>query len=457
MHIPMDNRWLFLRGGFMRPVPNYFLMWDKLMYGKNALGFFSTAIALHILTVFTVYCLVKEFLNQYFPDSLQGSIALFTAILFLFYPFHAESVMWIIARVSIIAALFTYLSFLFYIKSSQKKFYFIVCLLCFVIALFTYESMWNAIMVFAILGFLNIKRNKQAWKRELLRFGILLGSFCLYLLVRLLVLKSLAGDGYLEINQNLSKYKLLAVNLVKLFARNYTPAFENSKVAVVVFLVLTLFYAIIAFFVFRKNKKYGIAVILLWFFVLTGVVTAAPLGIDTHFNESDRYLYYSSFFFCLVISLSGFVLLSRKLFAPVMLLVTVVFISMLSALQSMYAFASSVTKTTVQQVASHGSFSRGYFIDVPAKYKAALIFRISLGDAVKWIAPDVKYDSIIIVSQQELYESTTQWRTGDISWKQLAEAKGWDTSKAVINNAVIGKNDAVYWFTKKGLYKVIFP
>jgi hypothetical protein len=150
-----------------------------------------------------------------------------------------------------------------------------------------------------------------------------------------------------------------------------------------------------------------------------------------------------------------------KISKAVLFTVTFLFASMLYVIQGSYAFASSVTRTTVFAVKQGGDFKNGYFIDVPQKYKGALIFRISLRDGIKWIAPEVKFDSIIIASQQNFSEKNYPYKFGEIKWSELAASKGWDIANEIIPTGnrmmKIEKDDRVYWFRQDGLYKVNFP
>jgi hypothetical protein len=461
LHIPMPNKWLFLRGGFMRPVPNYVLLWDKWLYGTNATGFFTTAIFFHLATVFAVYFLTKKCIEKYLPAYADLPVPFFTALLFLFYPFHGESVMWVIARVSIIAALFTLMSLLFYIKSAHSKFYLLLSWICFVIALFAYESIWNVIIIFAVISLADTFFKLDSRRSSILRFLVMAISFGAYLLLRIKFLNSVAGDGYLEINENIHNVKLLVVNLVKLVGRNYTPPFEKTVYSLVFFVISTLFYLYLVRSTFLVRKELGWFMLLLCAFLVSGVVTASPLGIDTHFNESDRYLYYSSYFYCFFIAIAGCTLLSMRISKAILFAVSFLFAWMLYVIQGSYAFASSVTRTTVFAVKQGGDFKNGYFIDVPQKYKGALIFRISLRDGIKWIAPEVKFDSIIIASQQNFSEKNYPYKLGEIKWSELAASKGWDIANEIIPTGnrmmKIEKDDRVYWFRKDGLYKVNLP
>lgn len=461
LHIPMPNKWLFLRGGFMRPIPNFVLLFDKWLYGKNATGFFYTTIFFHTCCVISVYFFVKQLLVTYFSNSSFSFIPLITALLFLCYPYHAEPLMWVISRVSIMAAMLTFLSLTCYIKAGENYWYLLLSWLCFVTALFTYESMWNILLLFGLIGYADWQKQRTIFRKVLLMFGLMAATFGVYLLLRLWVLHSLAGDGYLEINENLSNFKLLVINQVKLSGRIFTPPFVNTIYAITFFAVSLIFYSWLIYKIFKRNKNWGWLMLLVWGAMITGVLTAAPLGIDTHYNESERYLYYASFFYCFFIAFAIAVLLNEKKRVVILGLLLLVFVLLFSDLQANYRYASTVTKTTVKMVAANTEYRNAYFIDVPMKYKGSMIFRISLPEAIRWIVPEATYDSVSIVSQIEMPSGILPFKTGACSWQELATAKGWNEKVPVIKGTGImdriENNDVVFWYRSDGLYKVLLP
>lgn len=460
LHIPMPNQWLILRGGFMRPVPNFIVLFDKWLYEKNATGFFFTTIFFHTTCVLTVYFFVKRLLETYVNEFSDSPIPFITALLFLCYPFHAEPLMWVISRGSIIATVLTLLSLLYYIKAATDNKYFIVSWMFFVVALFTYESIWSVGLLFAILSFFDIRNSRVKIWRAASMFGIMLITFIAYLIVRIWALDTIAGDGYLEVNENLSKIALLLTNLVKLAGRNFTPPFVNTNYAIAFFVVSVSVYAFIGNKIFKINKRWGWLVMLTWVAMIAGVVTASPLGIDTHYNESERYIYFASFFYCFFLAFAITVFVSKKYQLHVITSIILIFLFLFVNVQKNYRYASSITKTTLVTVAKYPAYKRAFFIDVPKRYKGSMTFRISLPEAVRWIVPQATYDSIIVVSQVES-PSGLPFKSGEINWLQLAESKSWNTAiPAIINNAktdTLTNRDVVFWFKEDGIYKVNFP
>lgn len=458
MHIP--NTRILLRSGFMRPVPNVFLAMDRWLYGSKALGFFITSLLLHLVACVSVYMVVLKIRSAYLNKIALPHLPLIVTAFFLFYPYHAESLMWVISRVSIMATAFTLFSFYFYIDAAKSLWKTVLSWMFFVLALFSYESMWNAPLLFTLFSFLNIRMGYSTMKEEA-RSWLLMGlSFLLYIICRFVLLGTIAGDGYLEINENLSKYSLLLINLVKLIGRNFTPPFENSKIAVAFFLTSIGLYVWVLIKLYRKNKTAFYAAAIGAIGMVTAVVTASPLGIDTHYNEGERYLYYSSFFYCFFIAVALVQLVKIKWQRIVAAGICVLFVTLLADLQHNYAYSSSVTRTTVQTVGKYPNYKRAYFIDVPGRYKGSMIFRISLQDAVRWIDPQCAYDSIVVLSENKAVQQRTPFKGGEIPAHQLKQEKNWNGSANEILDSIGNvhrlrvSDDVLFYFRNDGIYKV---
>jgi len=449
----------------MRPVPNIFVEIDKSIYGKNATGFFATSLILHFGCTFIVYASMQKLRRLYLNEDRYILLPFLTAFIFLFYPFHGEALMWVIARVTIITTLFTIASLHFYLTASQNRLHRFLAWIFFVIALFTYESMWNAPLLFALISFIHIRKaanSKQVIKTEAISFAVMLATFISYLFIRVVVLHSVTGDGYEKFED---AYNITAIltNIVKLFARVFTPPAYQSMIPVVFFIASLVLYATLTIFSFRKDKKAGLFGVLLWIAVFTGIITAAPLGIDTHRNESDRYLFYASFFFCafLALMICVYVINNRNkmLIASICAALS---ISVLLSYQKNYAYASTVTRSTTQFVQQYPHHQRAFFADVPKARHGSLIFRISLADGIRWVWPGCDYSSISMCSQVNNASGILPFKTGEKSWNEFAVAKQIPTNLPVVTDSLqrpvmMNKNDVLFWYNDSGLYKINIP
>jgi hypothetical protein len=459
VHIPLDIRYLFERGGFMRPVPNLFLEIDKWLYGKNALGFFCTTLLLHFVCVFCVFIFCKKLVKHYLIGNGFELLAFYAAVLFCFYPFHTEALMWTICRVATIATIFTVLSLHFYLTATENKLHALLSWIFFAIALFTYESMWNVLLLYMFVAIANIKKGKPI-KREASIWLVFLATFIAYLFIRVKVLSSLTGDGYDSFEENSTNIRLLMSNWIKLIARVFTPPFISTKAFVIFCASSMLTYVAAVFLLFRKEKKAGKLAIILILSIITGVATAAILGIDTHRGEADRYLYYASVFFCMILSI-----LTIKLVTSIRIQIliisgfTIAFVIMLSSYQRNFSIASKATRTTVELIGRNPATGTAYFVGVPKAKGGALIFRVGLDAAVDWMSPQSGYKKVVVLSQIEQFDGNINYLYGDIDWKEFATKNNLATEKLEIrddraNTIQLQENDAVYWFRNDGVFRV---
>ena len=458
-HIPLSGNMLFTTKNFLRPVANLFLFLDKRLYNKWTPGYFLTTWLLHSACTVSVYFLSAEVLKKY-VTSLAAYTPLMTALFFLFYPFHAEPLFWIIARGAVIATLFSILSLYYYIRKDENRACFLMSLLLFILALFTYESIWSVVLFYCLISFVNVKKQFAAARKEYFAVAAFLLTFLIYLAVRFFALDTFTG-GYTEIDNNLFKIPLLLTNMVKLFARNFTPPFYNTFYSVIFFSCSAIVYAFTTILMFRKAKPAGWLMIILWLGVFSGIITAAPLGIDTHGNESERYIYYSSFFFCFFLAAAVMVINKKEWKYLVTGFILILEITGLIVYNANYRYTSAIVKTSLAFIKKYPNYKNAYFIDVPGEYKGALIFRVCLPNAIRWIDSECKYDPITIISRTEDASGIIPFKTGEKSWAELSREKNFNSQSNLFSlkdslnqNIILSKNDAVFWFTKQGLYKV---
>lgn len=456
MHIP--NQCILLCSGFFRPIPNISIVTDTWLYGTNALGFLTTNLFLQILSGISVYILIQKIQVLYIRDLSLPRLPLIASILFIFYPYHAESIMWVLARASTTATVFILFSYYFYLDGAKYLWRTGLSWSFFILALLSYESIWNAPLFFTLFSFLNIRLGYTSIKQETRGWTLMMLSFILYIILRIVLLGTVGGDGYLEINENLSKYSLLVINIIKLTGRNFTPPFQSSAYAIVFFIFSVVFFLWLLYKLFKANRTAFYTALICAAGMVSAIVTAAPLGINTHTNEGERYLYYSSFFFCVFIAVAILQLISTKWQYIATGVITLLFIILLADLQHNYAYSSMVTRTTVETVGKYPNYQRAYFIDVPERYKGSLMFRISLPNAIRWLDPHCTYDSIILLSKNKEVKEPAKFMTGEITWLQLKQEKGW------IDNIVMDssgnkhqlspKEDVLFYYKNDGIYKV---
>lgn len=454
MHIP-DAR-LLLRSGFMRPVPNYFLWLDKTLYGTQALGYHITTQLLHGATVLAVYFAVGTMQGSLRVAAHYKHLPLLSAFFFLCSPYHAESLMWPIARVSIMATGFTLLSLMYFMRSNGINRLLFWSWVWLVVALFSYESMWNVVLLYLVVAAYKYVKRMLPLRVAIWQGALMCFTFLVYMGVRFALLQSFVGNGYEDMEDRVKDLPLVAGNLIKLVGRVYTPAMDNSLFFMLTFAGLTLIFALISLWIYKVSSQLGKLTALLWLAIVTGVLTAAPLGIDTHFHESDRYTYYASFYFCLFLALVCVLLPGYKLRFGATLGIVAASLWLISGLQRDYAFSSSVTRGTVQFVKGFEPVDQLVFVNVPERYKGALIFRTSLADAIHWISPEVQPDSLLVVSQVRNFEKVGAFRTGTVSAQAFDAANSAFSYASIVSSLGLpaDKRYRVYWYGQGGLWHI---
>lgn len=166
-----------------RPLQMLTYAMDYSLWGFNPVGYHLTNLMLHILAALSVYFLA----NSLFADPL---LSLTASLLFLAHPVHTEAVAFISGRADSLAAIFTLLAFVLYVKNAQspEPLRTVLCACMYALALLSRE---NALILPAILLLYH-------WIfRQRLRIGQFLPLLALalvYLAIRLTILKPLLSN-----------------------------------------------------------------------------------------------------------------------------------------------------------------------------------------------------------------------------------------------------------------------
>lgn len=160
--------------GHWQPVTWLSFSLDYLLWALNPLGFHLTNIIMHSLNTLLVFILAIRLIKEGSrgqnptlgdpPDRLYELIAAFvTALLFGIHPVHTESVAWVTERKDVLSLLFFLMTILSYIKynssvGSDKRAYYCVTLILFIIALMTKPMIITLPIVLLVLDFYPMQR-----------------------------------------------------------------------------------------------------------------------------------------------------------------------------------------------------------------------------------------------------------------------------------------------------------
>ncbi len=277
---------------FYRPLQLVSYLFDYSLWGENVVGYHLTNLLLHICVALAVY----KLLGLIFSSS---PLSFFTSLLFIIHPIHTEAVAYISGRADSLAALFTLLCFIFYIKQAgghNAKTY-ILLLLSYIAALLSKE--YTLITPLLLIGY-NYIFNKKIFNRGV--FSVL-GLAGVYLILRLSVLNFPSAPAIAQSHLfqrapgafvALSQYFRLLLLPFDLHMEYGKPVFNFSDFKAALGFILAAACLIYAFQKRETNKLEAFAIF--WFFI-----TIAPFLNFYPLNGymSEHWLYFPSIGFFL--------------------------------------------------------------------------------------------------------------------------------------------------------------
>ncbi len=156
---------------YYRPVLNLSFLADKLIYNINPYGYHLTNILIHLLAVFAIFILFSYKYDKY--------LSILFSIIFAVHPTLVKAVAWIPGRNDSLLALFSVLSFYFFIKYSEnyKKSTLIFHILFFILSMFTKETAVISVFIYVLYIFINKYHIKKYLTAGLIWIGTIISFF----------------------------------------------------------------------------------------------------------------------------------------------------------------------------------------------------------------------------------------------------------------------------------------
>jgi len=231
---------------------------------------------------------------QWFNDDRLSSKPFLTAIFFVCWPTHIDSVVWISGAASVFST-FLFLSSLFCLfqyDNTQKLWWFLSALVGWFAALCTYESTWVGFWIFPMIFHL-----KRSWPlRKILRLFIsLMMIFVGYLLLRNQFIGDWIGT-YGDLHQQFDVTHIV-LNMFRFTIRAMIPHYHGG-IYFWLFVVWYIFFFMILIFrrSLRMLAKPTMHYICLFLCALLPILN---LGIAWRNTEGERYLYLPGIFLIL--------------------------------------------------------------------------------------------------------------------------------------------------------------
>lgn len=295
-------------GKYFRPLYQVSLIVDNEMWNTSPFGFHLTNIILHSISTVLLYFLVLVLLGEF---NIRGreAIALIASVLFALYPLHVESVSFVSARGDILAAIFFFLSLIFYIFSYKRMFYLILAVFCFLLSFLSKEV---AIALPIVIVCYDLLSRRLKSRENLIKYMALGLIAFLYFLIRSRSYQSFTGivessnseisEGFFHVaDLFLNTYLFYIVKMV--FPYNLKPFIDHVPEWGLLGLAASIILAAvlcIAVFVSVKKRENLTAFSILWILVTllpAAAVAILPIAFTSH---AERFLYIPSVGVCIL-------------------------------------------------------------------------------------------------------------------------------------------------------------
>lgn len=290
---------------FFRPLIDISFKFNYIFGGLDAKGYYIFNLLIHVFNAYLVYAIGKSFQIKFEGQEL---FAWLSALLFLFYPFHNEAVVWLSGRLSSIACFFALISIRIIYTNIRTILKAVLIGSFYMIGLLAYESI--LFLPFIVLIFL--WHREFSLKQNCLMLAASVVVIIIYLLFRYYVSDAVYGEYGARMTDN--DNWLVIIKAAKTLGRTILPPSENS------FLLSAFFIAGLGFFAFltvKLYKKYSFVQLTVYskLMVAFSLSMAIPMlfGISTRTSESDRLLYFPSVFLCMLLSFLLIALLQSKI------------------------------------------------------------------------------------------------------------------------------------------------
>jgi hypothetical protein len=437
---------------FFRPLSDLSIYADHLLWKTSAPGFHVSSLLIHICTAYLVYLVsVEFFLLAGLPENMNKTSAAAGALLFLLYPFHNETVVWIVGRGILLATTFSLISLLFYFRAKNRVIYLLFSALFYFVALFGYESPLPLPLIILFIELL-LKKNYRSWWMVTL---FLFGGLVLHLFARYSFLGSFSGeDAYFRLNTSLPE---LMMNVCRLVYRSVLPPMQKTVFAMVSLLVV-ITTCLLVYFRKAKSSVLHRAMITTTLMYMAALLPLVTIGIDTHDAEGGRFLYFPSVFFILMIICflhAVFVNLTDRKVA--LTLVFMYFGYFLAIGNRQWSLASGTIKNILNNPAAVQTNGKLYVIDMPDNLNGAYIFRNGFRQAFEITGHPLKAQEIILLSVLHLQKPSGPALTAGFpesySGKRFQVKRDTAASEIIITDVVkkklykAGRQDKVVYFS----------
>jgi hypothetical protein len=387
--------------GFFRPVTDMIHYLNYLIGGFDPMGYYALHILMHGLNswLFFRFCLHWKWTDD---EKAQKKFALLASLLFLAYPFHSEGVSWILGISALSAGLFGMAALLVLVSGlppRSRMFWF--CFFYF-ISMACYESVLLLPLMMLVILY-SETRSIREFGRWVAASGVTLG---VHLVVRVLVSGVLAGEyGGKFFGGRLLYY---GRNMFALWDRLFLPPVQGFRVMAGSCVLLGVLLTIVCFSFWRRvgrlpvGRRTALRNYFIQLLLLLAIACVVPVlsGVSTHTSESDRFLYFPSYFLCAGMA---FVLMQlfrdRRWLYGVAGLILVYEVFFVEVNNRNWIKASRTTRGVLAEVSGAMARVGGkkvFVVNLPDEHDGAYIFRLGLPEAL--LMEGIDTAGLVIVS-----------------------------------------------------------
>jgi protein O-mannosyl-transferase len=365
--------------GFFRPLSDLSMYFNYLIGGFDPKGYYAFNILLHGINSFLLFIFCKKW--KWIDDTRkQNLFAVIAAILFLTYPFHNESIAWIVGRGALWGNFFAFAALLFLkTKFPDPAKIFGACL-CYFIGMAFYESL---IFLPVIILILIQKDSEGGFKIK--NWGIAFAvTFILHIILRIAISGTVLGEyGSTIIHEKIAVY---LVNIFKVAGRLFLPPSDDTKSSSVIFILLLAAILLLLFMFYKQYKdNFRYKIFLKKFIMCLVVASIVPVmfAVSTRTSESDRFLYFPSSFLCLIVSFLILTIIhKRSLIGATVLSLLLYNIFFLGKNNANWKKASSAVDNIISTIKAQQTLGKIFIVNLPDESDGAFIFRQGFIDAL---------------------------------------------------------------------------
>lgn len=367
----------FLQQGFFRPLSDISLYACYLIGGLHPLTYNLFNVLLHVSGAFLLF----KITGRYFQDQTgAGSIGIAAALLFLCYPFHNESIVWVVGRASILSCFLGFYSL--YIALGPKPGGGRMALAAFLYfaAMSTYETV-APLPGIALILLYRKEHPAGYYLKWILAYSIALG---LNLVLRFATSDDVVGDYGSRIFDPSIPGNLL--KFAKTFGRIWLPPQQSPAVLVVLTLIVGVSLVIVSRIVMTRKPVQRFDYLKLLLAFLLSCLLPFLFGVSTRTIEGDRVLYFPSFFQALWLAFTGYHVIRSGYRLYFLLAVLACWTIFLELNNYTWIQAAGITQKIMHAVIKinqdNPSPKQKLILNIPEEYRGAHVFRNGLYDAV---------------------------------------------------------------------------